>query len=122
MSTNRPVPELTHTESAKYILERLEEHPQGRTELLMIAQIHATLAVAEQTRIANLLQLSQEELYTPTPGVPEYSDVQLQATHQLFTKELVEVPATPWSGPDEYLVARLTPEVEAALMGVDDAH
>lgn len=122
MSTNHTVPELTHAESAQHILERLSEHPQGRTELLMIAQIHATLAVAEQTRIANLLRLSQEELYTPTPGVPDYSDIQSQATSQLFTKELVETPATPWSGPDEYLVARLTPEVEAVLMGVDDAH
>lgn len=122
MSTNHTVPELTHTESARHILERLSEHPQGRTELLMIAQIHATLAVAEQTRIANLLRLSQEELYTPTPGVPDYSDIQSQATSQLFTKELVETPATPWSGPDEYLVARLTPEVEAVLMEVDNGH
>lgn len=122
MSTNHTVPELTHTESAQHILERLSEHPQGRTELLMIAQIHATLAVAEQTRIVNLLRLSQEELYTPAPGVPDYSDIQSQATSQLFTKELVETPATPWSGPDEYLVARLTPEVEAVLMEVDDGH
>lgn len=111
---------LTHAESAQHILERLSEHPQGRAELLMMAQIHATLAVAEQTRIANLLSLSRGELYSPTPGVPDYSDIQLQAAHKLFTEELVETPATPWSGPDEYLTARIIPEVEAALMGVDD--
>lgn len=111
-------PRLPHAESAKLILERLSKHPQDREELLMIAQIHATLAVAEQARIANLLSLSRGELYSPTPGVPEYSDVQFQATRQLFTEELVEVSATPWSGPDEYLTARLAPDVEEALMGV----
>ena len=116
-------PGLPHMESAEYILERLSKHPQGRVELLMIAQIHATLAVAEQARIANLIQLSTVELYTPTLGVPDYADVQLQATQKLFRTELVEAPATPWSDPDEYLVARLRPEVEEALMGVStDAH
>lgn len=114
-------PSPPHAESAQYILGRLSEHPQGRAELLMMAQIHATLAVAEQTRIANLLNLSRGELYSPTPGVPDYSDIQLQATRKLFTEELAETPATPWSGPDEYLTARLIPEVEEALMGVDDA-
>lgn len=113
-------PGLPHVESAKYILERLSKHPQGRVELLMIAQIHATLAVAEQARIANLLSLSREELYTPTPGVPDYFDVQLQATQKLFCTELVEAPATPWSDPDEYLTARLVPEVEEALMGLPE--
>lgn len=56
---------IDHAEEARKILEDLEPHRRQNLELdSQLAQVHVTLALVEQQRIANLIAAYQME-YTP---------------------------------------------------------
>ncbi|MFT4281212.1 hypothetical protein [Microbacterium sp.] len=71
------------------------------------AQVHATLALLEQQRIANLISLMQMQ----TECDENTEMLAAEAMHGLI--EYVRTPATPLADPDE--VAKLRPDIREGL-------
>lgn len=67
---------------------------------LAAAQVHATLALVEQLRIANLITLARGTVSLSE----EMSFLSDEAANGLMKREAV--PATPFSGPDEHFAFR----------------
>lgn len=82
-----------------------------------IAQAHATLALVEQQRVANLIALTAlaGNVGIQQGEFDEGAELASQGLHALIQYE--RTPATPWSGPDEYPVVRS--EIRQAL-GLND--
>jgi hypothetical protein len=75
---------------------------------MQAAQVHATLALVEQQRIANLIALASGEGSSWDEALPILRD---EAAAALM--EFERTPATPFSGPDDYPVVRV--EIRKAL-------
>lgn len=61
---------IDHAAEAKKILEDLEPHRGQHLELdPQLAQVHATLALVEQQRIANLIELGEQWEDTGNPAL-----------------------------------------------------
>lgn len=100
--------------------EMPEQVGEYKADVIATAQVHATLYLAEQQRIANLIALAA------LPDSPEFEDERREARDQAMFEGLYTFdrrPATSGIGPaglDDYLVMR--PDIARALgLETDDA-
>lgn len=107
---------VDHRTAALRLIESVTDKPsanveyqtgQRKADTLAEAQVHATLALAEQQRIANLISLMQ--MQSESDETTEH--LAGEAMHALIEND--RTPATPFSDPDDVPVIR--PEVAKAL-------
>jgi hypothetical protein len=88
-------------EAARVLRDVLADSNSSYGDGMAYAQVHATLALVEQQRIANLIALASGDGSSWDEALPILRD---EAAAALM--EFERTPATPFSGPDDYPVIR----------------